>query len=53
MTTFNQRRLLEHQVETSFLLKPMNDKREGESKEEAAKRKAEEKRKEKLRKKKF
>lgn len=26
LTTFNQRRLLEHQVETSFLLKPYSDK---------------------------
>lgn len=46
LTTFNQRRLLEHQVETSFLLKPM--KQEKEDKDDAQKKKEEEARKRKL-----
>ena len=40
LTTFNQRRLLMHQVETSFLLKPYKSKQDPEG-AAAAKKKAE------------
>lgn len=40
LTSFNQRRLLEHQVETSFLLKPYSSKQLDDSdKEKEEKRK--------------
>lgn len=51
LTTFNQRRLLAHQVETSFLLKPMSEKK-GSGDDDEAKKKAEAAKKKKNRRKK-
>ena len=41
LTTFNQRRLLEHQVETSFLLKPFQSKQDPNGKSDKEKKKEE------------
>lgn len=40
LTTFNQRRLLEHQVETSFLLKPFSKKQNPDGMTDKEKKKA-------------
>ena len=41
LTTFNQRRLLEHQVETSFLLTPFKRNKDDDGKSEKQKKKEE------------
>ena len=53
LTTFNQRRLLEHQVETSFLLKPYSSKHDPDAAAIDKKKKEDEKKKAQLQKKKF